>query len=1034
MSVLWHQYGDHLSSPLQVPQDNDWNYTRAGQVFTTLNVRFLDDKNTVANSNTSGKPHLERSEDLTSSGVVPVIVLKAPAVGEEQVISIELECQWARLHDNNERVRKELQSEKVEQIKQDLSAFCLPPVASWRLMTCNVKMPRTDKIFACLPLCRCRGREHCPRQSCRGVVWTRPEAGTGWEVCSNKNPLCTTYPDKSTTECQRDRFPVSLTFHLGSSILELFPKYLRLGEGTASVGKLTTPSSGSSSTTSATAFRDLQGDDPKVKAVKDLMSEESDPAIPAARKTDCAHGSRQVLLIHDSGDRQDLLGAYHDEACFSLTIPFNPEDQRPLRVVQLLKHTKRDMCATSACCPKLSRPQLLRGWTCGSTRWRCFHLGQDRERRTDALLLVTGCSRSCLRIPDTLAPSEPLSPLSMSIHQTCLRRCVSVCKAGGNSEIGGLGHLVSKARMAAWISLSRKCLKEEVSKMPIRWKFLKIFVANEALRGILLRTVLACVVSDKVVRGLLSPSSEALLDILEPPVPDPKDSLTAACEDGDRSLPSRPHMGELGTVTKLPPYKEKQDAGVHTEGDITICLNKLVPVFILHRSSSKMELQHQMMLTLSEHIWTTFLSPLPHSAPYAIPPSHWRGNFQEGDQTHVNMETEEKPPERRVERSRRAETMGSWFKITIPFGIKYEEKWLLNLIQKHCSVPFTPVEFHYKKMQAQFFVENANIAFALKNVSGKICTDNNERISVFVDPCDAPYSMRKELQSEKVEQIKLTMSKLFDASQAFLNSQRLCFGSGMAIAVILGQIRGENMPKILSLDLSNKKPYQLDGRANSMQNTSDIKNLNVSSSEVKSSGELDKGQRLEQDGMCAEKNPLCTTYPDKSTNISSILELFPKLLRLDGQETPPPAKLGVDTHKSLPACEESSEGSDELKSLILQFLQQYYLIHDSGDRQDLLVAYHDEACFSLTIPFNPEDPAPNSLREYVKDSRNMKKLKDPYLRVQLLKHTKRDIVRSLCLLPKTQHDLSSFVVDMWLHTNTMLCFSVNGVFKEGECV
>lgn len=38
------------------------------------------------------------------------------------------------------------------------------------------------------------------------------------------------------------------------------------------------------------------------------------------------------------------------------------------------------------------------------------------------------------------------------------------------------------------------------------------------------------------------------------------------------------------------------------------------------------------------------------------------------------------------------------------------------------------------------------------------------------------------------------------------------------------------------------------------------------------------------------------------------------------------------------------------------------------------------------------------------------------LQVQLLKHTKGDIVTSLCVLPKTQHDLSSFVVDMWFQT------------------
>ncbi|XP_040475880.1 uncharacterized protein LOC103674958 isoform X1 [Ursus maritimus] len=62
----------------------------------------------------------------------------------------------------------------------------------------------------------------------------------------------------------------------------------------------------------------------------------------------------------------------------------------------------------------------------------------------------------------------------------------------------------------------------------------------------------------------------------------------------------------------------------------------------------------------------------------------------------------------------------------------------------------------------------------------------------------------------------------------------------------------------------------------------------------------------------------------------------------------------------------------------------------------------------------------------------MKKLKDPSLRVQLLKHIKCDIMRSLCVLPKTQHDLSPFMVDKWFQTEKMLCFSVNGVFKEVE--
>ncbi|XP_034509474.1 nuclear RNA export factor 3-like, partial [Ailuropoda melanoleuca] len=107
-----------------------------------------------------------------------------------------------------------------------------------------------------------------------------------------------------------------------------------------------------------------------------------------------------------------------------------------------------------------------------------------------------------------------------------------------------------------------------------------------------------------------------------------------------------------------------------------------------------------------------------------------------------------------MERERQDETMGKWYKIIIPFGIKYDEKWLLDLIQRQCSVPFTPIEFHYERMQAQFFVEDASVAFALKGVNGKIWDEANERISIFIYPSCTPPSLQKELKSEKVEQTK----------------------------------------------------------------------------------------------------------------------------------------------------------------------------------------------------------------------------------------------------------------------------------------
>uniref|UniRef100_A0AAA9STD5 NTF2 domain-containing protein n=1 Tax=Bos taurus TaxID=9913 RepID=A0AAA9STD5_BOVIN len=399
-----------------------------------------------------------------------------------------------------------------------------------------------------------------------------------------------------------------------------------------------------------------------------------------------------------------------------------------------------------------------------------------------------------------------------------------------------------------------------------------------------------------------------------------------------------------------------------------------------------------------------------------LPSHHQRSSFQKQDQMHIYMETKQKPPEKRMGRNRQDETLGSWFKIIIPFGIKYDEKWLLNFIQKQSSVPFTAFEFHYEKMQAQFFVENADIACALKNVNGKIFNEVNEKIFILVEPCESPQSVQKALTSEK----SLYPSSWLpgDLMTCDIGMTQNC-RNGMAASI---HIHPGIRPLFSSLDLSNNKPYLLNGLSTIMGNASNTQNLNISNTEVKAEGQMDKGQQLEPEGMCADKNAVCTNFPDKSTNI--------RLLSLDGQETLSGYKCAIEAPKFLSMWKFFE--SDQVNSQILQFLQQYYLIHDYGNRQGLLDFYHEEACFFLTIPFHPKDSGLSSVHLYFKDNRNTEKLKDPKLRVQMLKHTKHDIVRALCALPKTQHDFSSFEVDMCFHTETMFCFSVSGVFKEVE--
>ncbi|KAJ3580746.1 hypothetical protein NHX12_028157 [Muraenolepis orangiensis] len=54
------------------------------------------------------------------------------------------------------------------------------------------------------------------------------------------------------------------------------------------------------------------------------------------------------------------------------------------------------------------------------------------------------------------------------------------------------------------------------------------------------------------------------------------------------------------------------------------------------------------------------------------------------------------------------------------------------------------------------------------------------------------------------------------------------------------------------------------------------------------------------------------------------------------------------------------------------------------------------------------------------------------MRFRLLKHTRLNAVAFINELPKTQHDTASFNVDVNTYTNTLLAFTVSGVFKEVE--
>uniref|UniRef100_A0A096M6G9 Nuclear RNA export factor 1 n=1 Tax=Poecilia formosa TaxID=48698 RepID=A0A096M6G9_POEFO len=397
----------------------------------------------------------------------------------------------------------------------------------------------------------------------------------------------------------------------------------------------------------------------------------------------------------------------------------------------------------------------------------------------------------------------------------------------------------------------------------------------------------------------------------------------------------------------------------------------------------------------------------------------------------------------RADRPGGARSRLSWYKVTIPHGRKYEKKWLITALQNICAIQYTPVQYHVDHHRAHFFVEDSAAANALRRCSHKITDSDGYKVEVHVNPSNPPSFLQSDLKPEDLEHLKQCMAKRFDGSQQALDLNNIRTDPDLVsqnIEVILNRktnmeavikIIEENIPELACLNLSNNRIHKLDDLTDLTTKVPNLKALNLSQNELKTDRELDKLKGLKLVELWLSRNPLCDLFKDQAAYISSaVRQRFPRLLKLDGHDLPPPIGFDVETPTAIPPCKGSCFGSDEIKSLILRFLQQYYSIYDSGNRQPLLDAYHDGASLSITTPYTSQNPSRSSLGEYYKDSRNLKRIKDSTMRFRLLKHTRLNVVAFLNELPKTQHDIASFTVDVNTYTNTLLSFTVSGVFKE----
>uniref|UniRef100_A0A672SVU0 Nuclear RNA export factor 1-like n=1 Tax=Sinocyclocheilus grahami TaxID=75366 RepID=A0A672SVU0_SINGR len=342
----------------------------------------------------------------------------------------------------------------------------------------------------------------------------------------------------------------------------------------------------------------------------------------------------------------------------------------------------------------------------------------------------------------------------------------------------------------------------------------------------------------------------------------------------------------------------------------------------------------------------------------------------------------------------------NWFKMTIPFGKKYEKDWLLSSLQSVCSMPFHAVHYHTDGNKAQFYVEDSTTANALFKVSRKITDKDGYKVTVIMNSCPPPALIHTDLKAADLEHLKQCMAKRFDGSQQALDLNNIRVDPDLVsqnIEVTLNRrnsmlavikIIEENIPELICLNLSNNRLYRLDDLADIVNKVPNLKILNLSHNELKTERELDKLKGLKLVELSLEGNPLCGHYKNQADYVRLVFSA------VCCQKNTIHKYININYF-----C------SEEIKNIILCFLQQYYSIYDSGDRQPLLDAYHDGAAFSLSIPFTLQN-----LCHFLSATR-----------FRLIKHTRLNVVAFLNELPKTQHDIASLIVDINTYTVSQTC-------------
>ncbi|XP_015124385.1 nuclear RNA export factor 1 [Diachasma alloeum] len=378
----------------------------------------------------------------------------------------------------------------------------------------------------------------------------------------------------------------------------------------------------------------------------------------------------------------------------------------------------------------------------------------------------------------------------------------------------------------------------------------------------------------------------------------------------------------------------------------------------------------------------------------------------------------------------------NWYKVIIPFGNKYDKDYLINSLASHMETPFIPIMYKAFDKDIVFFIDDQKIANKLLQCDRRITDLDGFKITVRVRPGFPQIEVDDALK----EKMKMAMAKRYvpetnaiDLSRFHadpeLAADHFCALFRPAMLMTVLDIVAENLPNLEALNLDNNKLHVIERLNVLNKKFPNLKILYIGDNKIREINQIDVIKDLKLEELKLAGNPVCNKYRTRQDDyVSDVRKRFPKLQRLDGTELPPPILFDVsDDSVKLPPTERIFVANPKAREIANQFLQQYFMIFDSESRQPLLNAYHEHACFSLSIT---PCPTMNKFSSYTADNRNLLRSSDASRRRKLLKQGRLPVVTYISEMPKTQHYLNSFTMDIGLVTDALMLITITGCFKE----